>query len=71
MILSVVLYGCETWSLIIKVKMYTKNIWEQVAERNIWTEGGEILGSWSKRLLRNFVTCTLRTSEGEEHVEGM
>jgi hypothetical protein len=41
-ILSVVLYGYETWSL-----MLNEGVWEQGAEENIWTEE-----RWSDRRLR-------------------
>jgi hypothetical protein len=35
--LTVVLYGCETWSLTLS-KEQTEGVWEQGAEENIWTE---------------------------------
>jgi hypothetical protein len=41
-ILPVVLYGCETWSLTIE----TSGVWEQGVEVNIWTKEG-----WSDRRL--------------------
>jgi hypothetical protein len=34
-VLPVVLYGCGTWSLILR-----EDVWEQGAEENIWTEEG-------------------------------
>jgi hypothetical protein len=37
-ILPVVLYGCENWSLNIKGETQTGDASEQSAEENIWTE---------------------------------
>jgi hypothetical protein len=40
-ILPVVLYGCETWSLTVREEhRLMVRISEQVAEENIWTEDG-------------------------------
>jgi hypothetical protein len=38
-ILPVVLYGCETWSLTLREE-HRQSIWEQGAEENIWTKEG-------------------------------
>jgi hypothetical protein len=43
--LPVVLYGCETWSLTLREKQ-TEGVWEQGAEEDIWTE--EVTGEWRK-----------------------
>jgi hypothetical protein len=38
-ILPVVLYGCETWSLTLREE-HRQGVWEQGAEEDIWTEEG-------------------------------
>jgi hypothetical protein len=35
LILPVILYGCETWSLPVSEE-HTEGVWEQGAEENIW-----------------------------------
>jgi hypothetical protein len=45
-ILPVVLYGCETWSLTLREKHRLEGVWEQCAEENIWTKD-----RWSDRRL--------------------
>jgi hypothetical protein len=37
-ILPVVLYGCETWSLTVREEHKLDGVWEQGAEENIWIE---------------------------------
>jgi hypothetical protein len=39
-ILALVLYGCETWSLTLRWGQKTENVTEQGTEENIWTEEG-------------------------------
>jgi hypothetical protein len=43
-ILPVVLYGCETWSLTLKGRMQAKGIWKRDSEANIWAQEGWELG---------------------------
>jgi hypothetical protein len=38
-ILPVVLYGCETWSLTVRVE-HKLSVWEQGVEENIWAKEG-------------------------------
>jgi hypothetical protein len=58
-ILPVVLYGCETWSLDIKGGTQTEGVLEQGAE-DIWTEEGRGDGRLENCITRSFVICTLR-----------
>jgi hypothetical protein len=37
-ILSVVLYGCETWSLTLREEHKLRGFYEQGVEENIWTK---------------------------------
>jgi hypothetical protein len=40
----VVLYGCETWSLISREERQIEGVWEQGVEENIWTKRDEEIG---------------------------
>jgi hypothetical protein len=40
MILPVVLYGCETWSLTLMGEIKVEGVGEQGAMENIWTKEG-------------------------------
>jgi hypothetical protein len=44
---TIIVCGCETWSLDIKRRTYAAGMWEQGAEKNIWTEE-----RWSDRSLQ-------------------
>ena len=39
-ILPVVLYGCETWSLTLREEFKAKGIWKHDPEANIWAQEG-------------------------------
>ena len=39
-VLPVVLYGCETWSLTLRKGIHAKGIWKQDPEANIWAQEG-------------------------------
>jgi hypothetical protein len=65
MILPVALYMCETWSLILREEYILRIFENRLLRRLFRMKRDEILGSWRKCILRNFITFTLRTSEGE------
>jgi hypothetical protein len=52
-ILPVVLYGCETWSLILRVKHKLKVFENRVLRRMFGTERDEVTGEW-----RSLMICT-------------
>jgi hypothetical protein len=51
-ILPVVLYGCETWSLTLRVE-HRLTVFENRVLRRKWQEAGEDC------IVRSFITCTL------------
>jgi hypothetical protein len=46
-ILRVVLYGCETWSLTLS-EDHTVKVFENRVLRTIWTKRDEVTGEWRK-----------------------
>jgi hypothetical protein len=57
-ILSVVLYGCETWSLILKEE-HRMRVFENTMLRNILRPGKhEVTGSGEDYITRSFTICT-------------
>jgi hypothetical protein len=54
-ILPVVLYGCETWSLTLKEEHRLRVFENRVLRRIFGPKRDEVTGEW-----RNFVICTLR-----------
>jgi hypothetical protein len=48
MILPVVLYGCETWSLILREEQRLKVSENRVLRRMFGPKGDELTGSWRK-----------------------
>jgi hypothetical protein len=52
-ILPLVSFGCETWSLTLREE-YIENVSEQGAEENIWTSE-EVAGGWKR--LHNEELC--------------
>jgi hypothetical protein len=46
-ILPVVLYGCETWSLTLREE-HRLRVFENGAEEDIWAEESEVTGCWRK-----------------------
>jgi hypothetical protein len=59
-ILSVVLYGCETWSLTGREE-YTLRMFENKVLRRIFgPKRDEVTGGWRKLITRSFMICTLR-----------
>jgi hypothetical protein len=60
MILPVVLYGCETWSLILREE-HRLRVFEKGAEENIYTEERCSDRRFGENcIMRSFITCTLR-----------
>jgi hypothetical protein len=68
MILPVVLYGCETWSLTLREKHILRVFENRVLRRIFGPKRDEIMGEW--RML-SFIICTLhqtllgRSNRGE------
>jgi hypothetical protein len=58
-ILPVVLYGCETWSLTLREEHRLRVFENKVLRRIFGPKGSEILG-WKNCIMRSFVTCTPR-----------
>jgi hypothetical protein len=61
-ILPVVLYGCETWSLTVREEHKLREFENRVLRReNIWTKEGWSAGRVEKSCItRSFIICTLR-----------
>jgi len=47
-ILSIVLYGCETWSLILREELRLKVFENVVLRRTVWSKRDEVTGEWRK-----------------------
>jgi hypothetical protein len=57
--LSVVLYGCETWSLILREE-HRLRVFENRVLRGIFgLKRDEVIGGWRKLQMRSFITCTV------------
>jgi hypothetical protein len=54
LLLPVVLYGCETWSLTLREEHRLEGVWEQGVEENIWTEERWSDGKLHNEELHNF-----------------
>jgi hypothetical protein len=59
-ILPVVLYGCETWSLILRDESRLKEFENRVMRRIFGPNRDEVFGVWRKLLTRSCMICTLR-----------
>jgi hypothetical protein len=61
-ILRVVLYGCETWSLTLREKHKLRVSEKSVLRRIFGSKRNEVMGGCRKLncIMRSFVTCTLR-----------
>jgi hypothetical protein len=60
MILPVVLYGCETWSLILMEERRLKVFENRVLRRIFRSKKGEKCNVREKCMIRSFITCNLR-----------
>jgi len=57
-ILPVVLYGCETWSLILR-KECTLRVYENRVLRRIFrSKRDEVTGEWNNYIMRSLMICT-------------
>jgi hypothetical protein len=59
-ILFVVLYGCETWSLTLKEESRLRAFENGVLRRIFGPKRDEITGEWRKYIMRNLMISTLR-----------
>jgi hypothetical protein len=57
-ILPVVLYGCETWSLTIREEHKLRVFENRVLRRIFGPKREEVTGKWKICTMRNFVICT-------------
>jgi hypothetical protein len=60
MILPVVLYGCETWSLALREEHRLRMFENRVLRRIFGPRTDEVTGDWRNCIMRSFITCTLR-----------
>jgi hypothetical protein len=59
-ILPVVLYGCETWSLTLREE-HRLGVFENKLLRRIFgTKRDEVTGEWKNSIMRSFMICSLR-----------
>jgi hypothetical protein len=59
-ILPVVLYGCETWSLTLGKEHRLRMFENRVLRRIFGPKRDGMTGDWMKLLMRNFITCIPR-----------
>jgi len=57
-ILPVVLYGCETWSLTLREKRRLRVFENRVLKRVFGPKRDDVTGEWRKLHKRNSMTCT-------------
>jgi hypothetical protein len=58
-ILPVVLYGCETWSLTLREKHRLRMFENRVLGRIFAPKRDEATGGWRKCIMKSVITCTL------------
>jgi hypothetical protein len=56
-IFPVVLYGCETWSLILREERKLRVFENRVLMGIFGPKRDEVIGEWRKRLLRSSIIC--------------
>jgi hypothetical protein len=59
-ILPVILYGCETWSLTLREEHGLRVFQNKVLRRIFGPKRVEVTGGWRNCIKRSFVICTLR-----------
>jgi hypothetical protein len=59
-ILPVVLYGCETWSLTFREDHGMRVFENRILRAMFRPKRDEMTGGWRKLIMRSFITCTLR-----------
>jgi len=57
-ILPVVLYGCETWSLTLRQEHRLRVFENRVLRRIIGPKRDEVTGEWRNYIMRSLVICT-------------
>ena len=57
-ILSVVLYGCETWTVLLRVLRRLKVIENRVLWRIFGSKKFEVTGNGDNYIMRSFMICT-------------
>jgi hypothetical protein len=60
--MPVVLYGCETWSLIVREEHRLRVLENRVLRRILGPKRDKVTGEWRKLNKRSFVICTLHQS---------
>jgi hypothetical protein len=58
-ILPVVLYGCEIWSLTLKEKHRLRVFENRVLRKMFGLKRNEVVGGAKNCIMRSFITCTL------------
>jgi hypothetical protein len=58
-ILPVVLYGCETWSLTLREEHKLRVFENRVLRRIFGPKRDEVTGGWRNYIMKSFITCTL------------
>jgi len=56
--LSVVLYGCETWSLTLREERRLRVYENRVFRRIFGSKRDEVTGEWRRYIMRNLMICT-------------
>jgi hypothetical protein len=59
-ILPVVLYECESWSLTLMVEHRLRVFENRVLRKIFGPKGDEVMRGWRKQLMRSSITCTAR-----------
>jgi hypothetical protein len=60
MILPVILYGCETWSLTLREEHRLSMFENKVLRRIFGPKRDEVTRGWRNCIMRSFVICNLR-----------
>jgi hypothetical protein len=58
--LSVVLYGCETWSLTLREEHRLRVFGNRVLRRIFGPKRDEMIAGWKNYIMRSFITCVVR-----------
>jgi len=57
-ILPVVVYGCETWSLKLREERRLRAFENRVLRRIFGPKGDEVIGSGENNIMRSLIVCT-------------
>jgi hypothetical protein len=58
-ILPVILYGCETWSLILREEHKLRMFENRMLRRIFGVKRYGVVGGWRNCIMRSFMICTL------------